>query len=364
MIVKGDTQKSSMRLEFVKALMLDLGSPETLPPEQIELAWRVVWRFAGSFELASRPGPGSTFCLNLAQPRPPQRIRDAAQPGPGLLFFGAGSALSRLQQAIQQHEAGHREEENRFGDEYTRGETLTVLKHLALFWGPDPPRRRHQRLNLSVVMDVVHGYSAVCNSLTRVDYSGMAELSEEMEVNFGRQQGLGLAAEEVQIAPEAWDQQNISAGGVFTRIPAARGAWARVGHLCGIKAQDGDAWMAGVIRRLSTDAKGQVHAGIEVLAKDPVCVWLRVIGKGEDRVSNWETASGSFAYDYVESIVVTDDRRSLKGVDMLVPKETFTAGKILEVMMGEKPPHIRLTELVEQCGDFERVKFEWLSPGG
>lgn len=99
-------------------------------------------------------------------------------------------------------------------------------------------------------------------------------------------------------------------------------------------------WWIGLIRRLHTDAQGTVHVGIEILAKKPLSVWLRTLGKESEKVSNWETSSGSFDYDYLPVILLPDANNSYANATMLIESGVFVQDTIYEMMMGgEKPRH-------------------------
>jgi len=115
-----------------------------------------------------------------------------------------------------------------------------------------------------------------------------------------------------------------------------------------------------VIRRLYRDAANHEHAGIEVIAKKPLSVWLRGIGEGAQRAENWATSSGSFQFTYAPAVLLGDSPAGRTGQEMLVTHGSFVAGIAFEVMMGEKMPQVRYDELLERGADFDRVRVTWL----
>jgi hypothetical protein len=117
-----------------------------------------------------------------------------------------------------------------------------------------------------------------------------------------------------------------------------------------------------MIRRLQTDSRGTVHVGIEILAKKPLSVWLRVLGKGAEKASNWETSSGSFGYDYLPVILLPDVHNSYVNATMLMESGSYAPDNIYEMMMGEKSRDIKLTSLLAEGEDYEQVNFQWLNP--
>jgi hypothetical protein len=116
----------------------------------------------------------------------------------------------------------------------------------------------------------------------------------------------------------------------------------------------------GVIRRLQSDEKNRLVAGIQLLAKRPVAVWLRVLGHGEVQTSHWETTSGSFAYDYIHAILLPDEVQYLKKAKLLLAVDSYATDRICELMMGEHGRHIKLNVLIEQGENFDYAGFEWL----
>ena len=90
-------------------------------------------------------------------------------------------------------------------------------------------------------------------------------------------------------------------------------------------------------------------------------VWLRVLGLKDRMAANWE-ASGSFAFDYVHAIVLSDRAAPGHAPSVVVPKGKFVPGQMLELMHGERSRNVRFTEFLEQGKDFDWCGIEW-EPG-
>jgi hypothetical protein len=208
---------------------------------------------------------------------------------------------------------------------------------------------------------VVHSFKIISDLVTRIELNQIVNLSEEDSAMLKERSEINILEEQVDYARETWDILDVSVGGVGGVVPKATGAWVKIGALCGLKAQNSDVWWVGMIRRLHTDPQGKVHVGIEILAKKPLSVWLRSLGKGAERVSNWETSSGSFAYDYRPVILLPDSQNSYVSATMLMESGGYVAGCIHEVMMGEKSRNIELTGLLAEGEDYEQVNFRWLT---
>ncbi len=354
-----DPVETSVRTECVKALMLEMAGADTLSTPKIELAFRIIYRFAPLFVLGPEPAAGATFVTDLSAPKPPRPVSADERPGPTLRFFGMGEAKPKLDEMITQNEQGLLAEELRFGEEFSSGEKITVLKQLLLHWGPNPPHRARTRVKISGELSIVHGYRAVCHHIVNIEASSMGELAENMEVKARQKAGLGLTAEEAVEPPELWMQQDASDLGVGALIPPTAGKWVAVGCLCAIKPAGEARWWAGVVRRLHAEEKGRLGAGIEVFAKKPAAVWLRVLGRHEAKVSDWESVSGSFAYEYLHAVMLTDHAKAHDRPVLLLEKNRFVPGQIYEMMVGDKTRHVILKEFVEQGEDYDLGSFEW-----
>lgn len=72
------------------------------------------------------------------------------------------------------------------------------------------------------------------------------------------------------------------------------------------------------------------------MAKKLLSVWLRTLGKGTEKVSNWETSSSSFEYDYIPVILLHDASNFYANATMLMELGSYVPETIYEVMLGEK----------------------------
>lgn len=347
--------------ELLRAMILYVSSPATLAPDQIEVSYRISARLVSLFDFKQAPDPDCPYFLDLSRPAAPDHVGDKLQATPGMRFFGAVRALPKIEDITSQNERGVIAQERRFGSEFTPDGKLTVLNHLHAYWGREPPHRHHERRNIHTAIEVVHTFKIISDLVTRIELNRLANLSEEDSAMLKERSKIDILDEEVVYARETWEILDVSVGGVGGVVPKATGAWVKIGALCGIKAQNSDVWWVGMIRRLHTDLQNKVHVGIEILAKKPLSVWLRSLGKGTERVSNWESSSGSFAYDYQPVILLPDAHNSYVNATMLMESKSYVAGCIHEVMMGEKSRNIELTGLLAEGEDYEQVSFRWLT---
>lgn len=354
---------TSPQRELLRAVMLYISSPDTLAPDQIEVSYRIAGRLVSFFDLKTAPDPDCAHFIDLSKPGAPGNIDNKLQATPAMRFFGAIKAVPKIKGIIEQNERSLIQQEQRFGNEFTPAGKLTVLKHLQIYWGKDQPHRHQERKGISAAIEVVHSFRTISQLVTRIDLNRVVNLSEKDAAALKKQSKINLAAaDDIKYTTETWAVSDVSADGIGGMIPKAAGAWVKIGELCGLKSQNGQLWWVGMIRRLQTDSKGTVHVGIEILAKKPLSVWLRALGKGAEKASNWETSSGSFEYDYLPVILLPDVYNSYVNATMLMESGSYTSDNIYEMMMGEKSRDIKLTGLLAEGEDYEQVSFQWLNP--
>ncbi|MGH8621215.1 MAG: hypothetical protein ACRET3_03675 [Burkholderiales bacterium] len=357
---EGDPLHTNARQEFLRLPMMVAAYPESERMLEIELLARIIGRLAGGFALRAQPDAECNFHFDLAHPAGPVRHAPGAPASATMRCFGAGQARVVLQEMLERYTANPAEPEKRFGNDYSIQEKLVAFRRLALFWGDSPPRPRWPRVKIESKIKVAHGFPSASELVTRIEFSGMAEMSADQRVKVKAQTGIALQAEQSNAAVTEWMERDGSTWGVGVDIPRQDEAWARIGSLCTFQAAGQKAWWLGTIRRMQRDAHEHVHAGIEILSKKPVSVYLRGIGEGAERADNWQTSSGSFRFTFVNALILNESSASGTDPEILLKHDAFNPGIQYEVLMGEQTPHVRLEELIERGEDYDRVRVTWL----
>ena len=353
----------SPQRELLRALTLYESSPGTLAPDQIEVSYRIAGRLVSFFDFKMAPDTDCSYFIDLSKPGVPMRVNNDLKSTSAMRFFGAVRALPAIEKIIEQNERSLIRQEQRFGNEFTPEGKLTVLKHLQMHWAKESPHRHQERRDISASIEVVHSFRTISRLVTRMDLGNVVNLSEKDAATLRKMPNIDLTADEdVDYTTEVWTISDLSTRGIGGVLPNAAGAWVKIGDLCGIKATNNPLWWIGLIRRLRTDHKGAVHVGVEILAKKPLSVWLRILGKGAEKVSNWESSSGSFEYDYLPVILLPDADNSYANATMLMESGKYVLDTIYQAMMGEKSRDIKLTGLLWEGEEFEQGSFQWLSP--
>jgi hypothetical protein len=309
--------------------MLPASSLDGLPPVKQQIAERAVEHFAESFVLIAQPD-GCTHSFDLAAPRAPARLVPRAAPA-RLLYFGAGEALTRIEQLAEQIAAGDGVPQGfSLGGSYHKDEVIGVLRHLAQYWSDKAPARGSERRPTAARITVVPGADQVF---------GVLEPSATIStVDFSRNQ-----------TAESWIVENVSDGGYGAIVPPQKIDWVRVGVLIGMKGEISDYLGIGLIRRITRDAHQQRRVGIQVLTKTAIPV----------TISKANTMS-SLNFDLREetAILLTVKPDARGEVDMLLREGIFSGRDGLEMTLQRRNYRLVPSRIIEAGEDFTWARFK------
>jgi hypothetical protein len=243
---------STVRREYLRALILSVSGSENLLPASQVVAERVIANVADFFLLHRRPAGGCHFAVDLLAARPPYRVSEGMTPTRTIRFFGPGDAGVMVERLIQRTaETGEVPAELKLVGESDPGTVRETLQHLARHWGAHPPSRKEARQRILSTLNVAHGLDLVLRAVSAEQ--GGAEVDE---------------------ITEAWTVEDESHGGFGAVIPARDDDWLAVGMLVASKPTWPASWSVGVIRRLSTDSTGRRLVGVQILARGGTAVEL------------------------------------------------------------------------------------------
>ena len=352
--------RSTIRAELLRMAGMSLAALHEMPPEQVELTGRILERFAISFCWSKEAAPGCNFVLDLAGRLPPRQHGAAMTPAPGLRYFGGGPALPKLEEIEALIAKDLLAEEARFGPEFTQAQIVSVIRHLLIYLGADPPKRRFERVSASSPVTIAHGFGSVAPRVATLEAGSGVVIDEELNLKQRKQAGVQLAAETPDAEPETWTMRDQTEWGIGVDIPQGLGSWAEPGVLCGIRVDEKSPWWVGIIRRVDAPEFGRVHCGLWIMSKKPIATHLRVIGSETHQAENWETSSGGFRYHYMRALLLPDTVKAHDRPVMLVERQQIWIGELCEIMAGEHPRHIRIMELIEEGADYMRIGFSWM----
>jgi hypothetical protein len=305
--------------EFLRAVMLAASSPDSLLPAEIEIAEKVIAHVSSFFRITPDQQPDIAHWIDLASGHPPLRLARPPRHAPTLRFFAAGQAVQELEQLTKAIEAtGGVPGALNLGGSAEPAAVLEVLRHLALYWSPKPPERRHPRHRVKSRLNVSAGLSGVLTALNPAS---------------------SLDFDQVQI--ENWIVEDVSAGGFGASIPQLKGEWLKLGALVALQPEGGDNWVIGVIRRISRDTPQQGSVGIQSLARTASVLSLQVGGGGDERS--------------VTAVLLNPAPDALE-VQVLLPAGVHLPGQTYEFEGNGNAVMLMHPTLVEQGEDYELIK--------
>lgn len=316
------TGDSTVRREYLRALVLSVSAMGNLLPAAQAVAERVIAAVAEFFLLHRRPAAGCHFAVDLKASRPPYRIGEGIAPARGVRFFGPGDAGVMVEGFLGQLAAQRGvPAELRLGGEFEPSLVREVLQHLARHWGAKPPTRGEARHRVLATAHVAHGFERV-----------LAAVGGEQ------------AQDEVT---EAWTVENESAGGFGALIPARDDDWLEVGRLVAAKPDWPSSWCVGVIRRLTARSPMHRSVGVEILARGGVCVELAPLPLKE----GLQPLHGI--------LLPTEAQTSLAGgeVELVLPRGSTARLASCELRMHCRLYRIERRRIADSGSDFEIARF-------
>lgn len=327
----GPAPESSVKREFLKALMLSASSTDGLPPARQDIAERVIAHFAGAYQLSARP-EGCTHYFDLAAPKSPSRLVRNLEPSATLLFFGAGEALNRLNLLSQLAAArGAIPSDINLGGAYPHDVVVGVLKHLAQYWSDKAPARGSERRPTAARITVLPGANEIFNAL-----NNPVAVSDDLDFSDSQ-------------SAESWIVENVSDGGCGAIIPPQKTDWLKVGTLIGMKGEVSNYLGIGLIRRISRDAHKQRRVGIQVLTKAAIPVQMS---------KNSTMSSLNFDLTPVEAILLNAAPDAQGEIGVLLREGVFNGRDGFDLHFRDQHYLLMPTTIVEVGEDFDWARFK------
>ena len=140
---------------------------------------------------------------------------------------------------------------------------------------------------------------------------------------------------------------NESGFGAFVQNP--QGAWLRVGTLIGIRREEGAAWSAGIVRRVSVDEKGNRYVGIELLAQGGTAVTILAASL---------SAKGSSISAQGELCVLLPSSTTQTGEAVLLMRSgLFSHSRSLLMSVYDRRYSLAPLGMVEQSAEFDLGRY-------
>jgi hypothetical protein len=339
---------TTVEQELLRLVMLRVSAPDMLPPEQIEVADRVVEQLGSEFTLRQPGVDDNPFCYDPASEHPPRRAKGRELPDTAR-YFGPGMGYESLERLARQVGGDRPADFRAFGKDIAPRVQLGAVHHLLAFWRVDAPYVPPEHSPASGSLEVVHGYAQVWQHVSRpaqgagglslADYSGPPQ------------------------PPENWEVRGKGGSELGVEVPPASRAWAKCGMVLGLSVSDGGRW-AGLIRRMHPRADGGLQADIAVLSRTPRARELREVIGRHDESALTEAAARQFGAAGVKAVILADSSDGAQPPNLLLPAEHWSAGRVYELQEGDTARYLRALQVVRHGEDFVRATFEWVDAPG
>ncbi|MDR0736134.1 MAG: hypothetical protein LBF51_04750 [Zoogloeaceae bacterium] len=303
--------------EYLRILIFHVSSLDCLPPQEIELADRLIAHVQTEFVFSAERSPQSVWWLDAAKAMPPTRLTDAAQtPAPTLRFFHPGEARARLKMLEQEIEYSN-VIPARLGleTEESTQSLLAAIHHLAACWTPAPPQRQHARYRVKHQMVVLPGF-----------INAFIVVSPEFG---GKSAGL---------PQETWIADNVSQGGFGAIVKEIKGDWLGVGALLAMQPGGEGNWLVGLVRRYQRVSEQEAQVGIETLSR---------------RVTGIDVGPRASPLPPSTPALWLQDDDPRGDIRFVLPLNTFAAGESLEFTYGSRRIALTPVKRLEQGSDYE-----------
>ena len=315
--------KSTVERELLRAAMLAVSSPDALLTVQIEIADRVIDRLSASFRLAARPSSATFYVLDLSGSRAPGRLSAIPATESETCCFGPGDAFGKVEGGVRlmdQRKALPQDLD--IGEGFESEAIHATLIHLLRYWSPAPTERRDARRRHTEPITVVHDFDEVLAAVA------------------------GLFVESPYISnEEEWLIENESEGGFGAFVEHRQGAWLKVGKLIAIRRDEGTAWGAGVVRRISMDEKRNRYVGIEMLAHGGTAV--TIMADALSAKGSAVSARGEVCVLLPSSVVNSGEAVLLMRAGLFSPAER------LLMSVYDRKYSLRPLRIVQQSAEFD-----------
>jgi hypothetical protein len=325
-------ENTTIKREFLKALMQSALSCDNLQPPGQDLATAVVSQFAGVFVLSKTEDVGCTHWFDLRHPQAPARTTRAPQPDADVRYFGAGPAVEALEQALAQLESMRE-----MPPDLDLGVTVdplfakSILTHVYQDWSGKTQARQREREKINARITVIPGFKDIMRTLEFV-VSDSLDFTE-------------------QPTAESWVVDDVSEGGYGAVIPAVAGDWVEVGSLVGVEGDVPRAWRVGIVRRVLRMAGDQQRVGVQLLGETASLVRIR----REDQRHADPGVSQRLPLDF--AILLSADVAKQQEVEVLVRSGAFTNLENAYMDIGKQQLVLRPRAVVEKSAACERVAF-------
>ncbi len=309
--------------ELMQVLMLAVAAPQSLLPEQIDVADRISARLAYAFSLAGDAKDNRYYFFDPASSSPPSREQPGIRPPITARRFGPGDARTELKGLAARAARGELPLSEIGVDRHSVEIVAPTVQHLVRHWCDAPPERRFARRRAPQRIEVAHGF-------------------EEIVAKVGNLP----SAYPFASAREIWLIENAGEGGIGVLAALPHGAWASVGGLVALRYPEAGVWNLAIVRHINEDKEDR-FLGLEVVSKGGVAVSLHRhrrtrADEDEDYYGVW--LAGNASTDNV--------------ITLLLPRGSFAKSRSLYMYLQGREYVLKPLEQLASGADYDIGRYE------
>jgi hypothetical protein len=362
-VFAGNRFSSSVRQEYARCLLLELGAPESMPARQIELAFRVTGRVASTVRLEAQKTSSTAFAVVPAgdsRPVAAQKLGPNAVPAP--LYIDTTLALPKLRVGLERDMGrDDGEPDTLYGGAFTLRERFAMMNRLLEHWGMDPPQRRARRITMASPARVIAGFESVVNVLPALCDTSRHAKSIDLQLRIeDTTQTLTRARLRAAAKIGAARVIDASNGGLGIAIRRQDAKWAVHGALLGVLIEPGKEWVIGVLRRIFSIDE-EMRLGIQVLSTRPQV--MSISPETLKRDSVWEDAmrfEATFKERYRKAILLDPASAPPGSGELLLEPGIASKGSQFDVPCGGSVQRVRIARMLHADQNHQRVLYETL----
>lgn len=349
--------ETSCVAQYMHAQLLQLVSPDSLLPVQIDLVdrWLDQWAKSVALEQEFRPHR-QLYAVNLGDTKPARALRRNML-GEKYRYFGVGLLLVQIEKAVEQLRAGEVPARIGLTEDCRLPQCLDLIELVRNRWSRKNVERKHERKPQVKVVQVVQGFHDIVAQLRPgtkkrrrrptgplIDYQVTGYTVGGTPIDATTQSEPHL----FQPHLEQWVMENesLSGCGATTDVNAQP---LKIGTLVGLKPDSARHFLIGVVRRINKNPSAKTYVGIETLSQTPIPVDLLTLPNGEHTPQRTDGI-------YLMELPEAQQPRSL-----LLARQEYEPGRLLRLEAQGKAYTIRLQQALAVGDDYARVTFEVLA---
>lgn len=358
-----DTLATTIKQEYVRLILMEISGHDTMGARETELAFRLAGRVSASARLEPQPLAEALYAVvpqGFSRPMQARRLTGAAD----ALFLDTSQCVAKLQGMLNRDPGIKPDDPDPlFHRDFTVRESLQMAQRMMDYWGPNPPKRRSQRVALNAPALIRFGLDNAAEAAATLEQGALirkeaAAVKARMQAEVAEQKSKQTRAKAIRdVEAQVIDA---SAAGLGVRLPRKEAAHVRLGTLLAVFVEPGPDWVVGALRRISAEGD-MLRFGIRILGRRATFAWFHARSAAQAKVLEHEDrGEKEFAEFYQPGLLLDVDFATTEAGEMLVPHGAVKIGQCLEFPLEAGVQHVRLNAMREASKGFNRVAFEVL----